>query len=122
MCTMISTLNMPREEWLKLRKTGIGGSDAGAICGLNPYSSPMKVYRDKTSDDLSDQDSETMAAPSSRIKRGYTAPPTSKRHGFPSHASSCAITPHPGLSTFRYSYLYMMPLDYPLGQYAWQRL
>lgn len=60
MCTMISTLNMPREEWLKLRKTGIGGSDAGAICGLNPYSSPMKVYRDKTSDDLSDQDSETM--------------------------------------------------------------
>ena len=39
----ISTKGMSREEWLKLRKTGIGGSDAGAICGLNPYSSPMKV-------------------------------------------------------------------------------
>jgi len=64
----------------------------------------------------------TMAAPSSRIKRSYTAPPVSERHGFPSHASSCTITPHPGLSTFRYSYLCMMPLDYPLGQYAWQRL
>ena len=24
------------EEWTKVRKTGIGGSDAGAICGLNP--------------------------------------------------------------------------------------
>ena len=60
MCTTISTLNMSREEWLKLRKSGIGGSDAGAICGLNPYASPMSVYRDKTSEDLSDLDSETM--------------------------------------------------------------
>ena len=60
MCTTISTLNMPCEEWLQLRKSGIGGSDAGAICGLNPYASPMSVYRDKTSEDLSDLDSETM--------------------------------------------------------------
>ena len=35
----ISTANITQEEWLRLRKTGIGGSDAGAICGLNPYSS-----------------------------------------------------------------------------------
>lgn len=42
----ISTKGMTREEWLTLRKTGIGGSDAGSICGLNPYSSPMKVYQD----------------------------------------------------------------------------
>ena len=41
---------LDRKEWLQLRKTGIGGSDAGAICGLNPYSSPMKAYRDKTCD------------------------------------------------------------------------
>ena len=60
MCTMISTLNMPHEDWLKLRKTGIGGSDAGAICGLNPYASPMSVYRDKTSEDFSALDSEAM--------------------------------------------------------------
>ena len=37
MCTKISTAGMSREDWLRLRKTGIGGSDAGAICGLNPY-------------------------------------------------------------------------------------
>ena len=55
---MISTLNMSRNEWLKLRKTGLGGSDAGAICGLNPYSSPMKVYQDKTSEDVSDLDND----------------------------------------------------------------
>ena len=46
MCKSISTLGMEREEWLRLRKGGIGGSDAGAVCGLNPYSSPMSVYWD----------------------------------------------------------------------------
>jgi putative phage-type endonuclease len=43
-----------------MRKTGIGGSDAGAICGLNPYSSPMKVYQDKTSSTISNEDNEAM--------------------------------------------------------------
>ena len=30
------TDEMSRDEWLKYRKLGIGGSDAGAICGVNP--------------------------------------------------------------------------------------
>ena len=34
---LVSTLNLGKKEWLKYRKGGIGGSDAGAICGLNPY-------------------------------------------------------------------------------------
>lgn len=51
---------LSREEWLKLRKTGIGGSDAGAICGLNPYSSAMKVFQDKTTDAVEIADSEAM--------------------------------------------------------------
>ena len=36
---LVSTLNMEHEEWLENRRKGIGGSDAGSICGLNPYSS-----------------------------------------------------------------------------------
>lgn len=56
----ISTAGMSSEEWLKLRKTGIGGSDAGAIVGVNPYSSAMKVFQDKTCDDVSEQDSEAV--------------------------------------------------------------
>ena len=56
----ISTVNMPHEEWLALRKTGIGGSDAGAICGLNPYSSAIHVYQDKTSEEITDFDNESM--------------------------------------------------------------
>lgn len=57
---LISTVNMPREEWLKYRKQGIGGSDAGAICGLNPYSTAMSVYADKISPEISDEDNEAM--------------------------------------------------------------
>lgn len=56
----IATAGMGREEWLKLRKTGIGGSDAGAICGLNPYSSPMKVFWDKTTDEAEEKDNEAI--------------------------------------------------------------
>ena len=60
MYTRISTKNMDRKEWLQLRKTGIGGSDAGAICGVNPYSSPMKVYRDKTCEVPEEQSNEAI--------------------------------------------------------------
>ena len=51
---------LSREEWLKMRKTGIGGSDAGAICGLNPYTSAMTVFHDKTTEGVSEEDNEAM--------------------------------------------------------------
>lgn len=56
----ISIKDMSREEWLRMRKAGIGGSDAGAICGLNPYVSPMKVYIEKTTDVVDLEDNEAM--------------------------------------------------------------
>ncbi len=40
--------DMSREDWLEHRKTGIGGSDAAAIVGLNSYSTPYSVWADKT--------------------------------------------------------------------------
>ena len=46
-CTMISTKGMERAEWLQLRRTGIGGSDAAAIVGLSRYATPYSVYMDK---------------------------------------------------------------------------
>lgn len=57
---VVSTLNLSREEWLKYRKQGIGGSDAGAICGLNPYRTAIQVYQDKISDTAEDIDNEAM--------------------------------------------------------------
>lgn len=41
------TRKMSREEWLEQRKHGIGGSEASALMGQNPYSSPLRVYMDK---------------------------------------------------------------------------
>ena len=57
---LTSTKDLSREDWLKIRKNGLGGSDAGAVCGVNPYSSPMKVFQDKTSDTIEEQDSEAI--------------------------------------------------------------
>lgn len=37
-----------REEWLALRREYIGGSDAGAVMGLNPYKSPYALWAEKT--------------------------------------------------------------------------
>ena len=56
----ISLSGVSNTEWLRLRKSGIGGSDAGAICGVNPYSSAMKVFRDKTSESVEEQNSEAI--------------------------------------------------------------
>ena len=35
-------------EQIEARRQGIGGSDAGAIAGLNPWKSPVDVYLEKT--------------------------------------------------------------------------
>lgn len=45
---LIPIKNKTREEWLELRRKGIGGSDIAAILGLNPYRSAIDVWLDKT--------------------------------------------------------------------------
>ena len=42
------TSRMTREEWLEERRKSIGGSDIGAILGLNKWSSPYTVWANKT--------------------------------------------------------------------------
>ena len=46
MITKIKTNS--HEEWLEERKKSLGGSDVGAVLGMNEYSSPYKVWADKT--------------------------------------------------------------------------
>lgn len=57
---LVSTLNLDKESWLRYRKNGIGGSDAGAVCGLNPYRTAIEVYYDKTSEEIEEIDNEAM--------------------------------------------------------------
>lgn len=54
----MSTLQMTREQWLEERKTGIGGSDAPTIMGVNPWASKMDLWLDKTGQYSEDLDSE----------------------------------------------------------------
>ena len=49
-----------KQEWLMERKNYIGGSDLGAIAGLNPYRTALDVYLDKTSDDITEETSPAM--------------------------------------------------------------
>ena len=39
-----------REEWLLMRKTYLGGSDLGAVIGVNKYKTALDVYLEKTSE------------------------------------------------------------------------
>ena len=57
---LVSTLNLTKEDWLRYRKCGITGTDAGAILGLNPYRSEFQVYHDKISDTIENIDNEAM--------------------------------------------------------------
>ncbi len=45
---LIKTTDITREEWLKYRRTGLGGSDAAVVCGLSPYKSKIELWADKT--------------------------------------------------------------------------
>ncbi len=38
-----------REDWLRERRSGIGGSDAPAVLGISSYSCPLRVWADRVS-------------------------------------------------------------------------
>jgi len=48
---LVVTKELPRDDWLAVRKQGIGSSDAGAAVGLNPYQSPLELWLIKTGRD-----------------------------------------------------------------------
>ncbi|ADD02665.1 phage-type endonuclease [Thermoanaerobacter italicus Ab9] len=57
---LVKTKNMDRNEWLQWRKKGIGGSDAAAVAGLNPWKSPIEVYLEKIGEIPEPEDNEKM--------------------------------------------------------------
>ena len=48
---LVETKDLPRIDWLEVRKSGIGGSDAAAAVGLNPYMSALELWLVKTGRD-----------------------------------------------------------------------
>ena len=57
---VVNVSKLSREEWLTYRRTGIGGSDASTIVGLNPYNSPYALFCDKMGALPEKDDSEAM--------------------------------------------------------------
>lgn len=48
---LIKTRDLDRDQWLTVRKNGIGSSDAAAAVGLNPYKSQFELWLEKTGRD-----------------------------------------------------------------------
>ena len=46
--TIADTRKMSHEDWLEMRKAGIGGSDCAAAVGLSRWKSPFKLWSEKT--------------------------------------------------------------------------
>ena len=45
---VIPVWDMSETEWLKAREGGIGGSDAGTVCGVNKYKSAYALWAEKS--------------------------------------------------------------------------
>lgn len=58
--TKIPTANMSREDWLEERRHSLGGSDMGAVLGLNKWGSPYSVWAEKTGRIPPEEDNEAM--------------------------------------------------------------
>ena len=56
-------------EWLEARQSGIGGSDAAAILGVNPFMTVQELYEDKTTEIRNDRE---LTGP---MKRGIVLEP-----------------------------------------------
>ena len=48
---LVKTQDLNRDQWLQVRKGGIGSSDAAAAVGLHPYKSQLQLWMEKTGRD-----------------------------------------------------------------------
>lgn len=77
--------DIDHEQWLSLRREGIGGSDAAAIMGLSAYASPLSLWMEKTgrdrSPDVSSEAAEMGTLLEPFIRRELVAPYLLEHYG-----------------------------------------
>jgi putative phage-type endonuclease len=95
---LVKTKEMPREEWLAVRKRGIGSSDAAAAVGLSPYKSQLELWLEKTGRDAglprSDPHDEESPAYWGNLLEPIVAAHYTKRSGNRMHRVN-AVLQHP---------------------------
>jgi len=72
---------MDKEQWLRERKTYVGGSDIGAIVGVNPHKSCLDVYLEKVSEGVIEE-STSEAAYWGNVLESVIAKEYAKRTGY----------------------------------------
>ena len=60
---LVDTRTLDRQQWLSVRRGGIGSSDAAAAVGLCPYKSQLELWMEKTGRTPAEQDSPGMDDP-----------------------------------------------------------
>ncbi|WAR44584.1 YqaJ viral recombinase family nuclease [Methylomonas rapida] len=100
---LVGTKDLPREDWLEVRKRGIGSSDAAAAVGLNPYKSQLELWLEKTGRDenlpKTDPQDEDSPAYWGNILEPIVAAHYSRRTGNKVRRINAVLQhPHPGLS------------------------
>lgn len=95
---LVSTKGLSRDEWLLMRKQGIGSSDAAAACGINPYQSQLELWMIKTGreENLPKTDPNDESSPMywGNILEPIVAAHYTKRSGFKVRRTN-AILQHP---------------------------
>lgn len=73
------------DEWHAVRKTGLGGSDLPAICGLNKYASPLEIWFKKRGQDVPRRDDAVLseAAEMGHELEPFVASRFTKKTGLP---------------------------------------
>jgi putative phage-type endonuclease len=92
MSAAINTAAMSREDWLRERRRGIGGSEAAAILGLSPWATPLDVYLDKIGEGEDVEETEAMYF--GTILEGVVADEFSRRTGLKVRRRNALLT-HP---------------------------
>ncbi len=84
------TREISRADWLALRRTGIGGSDAGAIMGMSKWASPLSVWADKRGllPETPDNDAMAYGRKMEPVLREWFAEQFEKQEHLP-----CTVTP-----------------------------
>ena len=80
---LVAPSDIPEDEWLALRKTGIGGSDLGAVLGMNKYTSARELYLEKRGElpDLPRSEFLRRAAKWGHLHEPLIAAEFSRQHG-----------------------------------------